>query len=78
MPIPSRPVLDEEGEDTSVSVEQRIDSNIAQTRVGDWAGWPAAKHVVNNHCSAPTGAKARYADYVKGKQIYYEQCLYRV
>ena len=47
VPIPSRPVLDEEGEDTSVSVEQRIDSNIAQTRVGDWAGWPAAKHVVN-------------------------------
>ena len=38
MPIPSQPVLDEEGEDTSVSLEQRIDSNIAQTRVGDQAG----------------------------------------
>ena len=38
VPIPSRPVLDEEGEDTSVSLEQRIDSNIAQTRVGDRAG----------------------------------------
>ena len=27
-----QPVLDEEGEDMSVSIEQRIDSNIAETR----------------------------------------------
>ena len=45
VPIPSGPVLDE-GEETSVSVEQRIDSNVAQTRVGDRAGWPAAKHIL--------------------------------
>ena len=39
-------MLDEEGEDMSVSIEQRIDSNIAQTRVRDRAGWPAAKHMI--------------------------------
>ena len=44
MLIPGWPVLDEEGEDMSVSIEQRIDGNTAQTRVGDRVGWPAAKH----------------------------------